>query len=409
VTSARVSLAGAALAVFFGTGATMAHAQEFGAPMALGDGITFDPNLAARLRYETVDQANIPDQADALTLRVRAGAEIKGGGFFAVVEGEGTLALVGDYNDTLPGNGTEQLPTIADPENLELNRLQIGYMKNGTGVTLGRQRIVLDNARFVGNVGWRQNEQTYDAVRGQAKFGPFVFDATYSSSQRTIFGVDSPNEHYDGDFVFLNGGVDLPGVDAKAFAYLLDYDTRLDFSSQTYGLLATVAIDIPNIGKLNAQASYATQSDYGANPVAYSADYFNLQAGVVAFGLNLVVGYEELGSDDGVAAFQTPLATLHAFNGWADLFLTTPVTGLRDYYATVGTTFDVPFLPGLKADLTYHEFDADFGGIDYGSEWDASLGFKLGAVSLLAKYANYDAAGFATDTEKFWLQAEVDF
>jgi hypothetical protein len=409
VKSAKVIVAGASLALFFGAGASLAHAQDFGAPMAVGEGISLDPILAARLRYETVDQDSFPDSAEALTLRVRAGAEIKGSGFFALVEGEGTLALVDDYNDTLPDNGTEPFPTISDPENLELNRLQIGYLKDGTGATLGRQRIILDNARFIGNVGWRQNEQTYDALRGQGKFGPIVLDATYAISQRTVFGVDSPNEHYDGDFVFLNGGIDLSVVDAKAFAYLLDYDTRLDFSSQTYGLLATVAIDIPAIGKLNAQASYATQSDYGANPVTYSTDYFNLQAGIGLFGLKLVAGYEELGSDDGVAAFQTPLATLHAFNGWADLFLTTPATGLRDYYATVGTTFDVPFLPGFKADLTYHEFDADFGGLDYGSEWDASFGFKLGPVGLLAKYANYDASGFAVDTEKFWLQAEVEF
>ena len=74
-----------------------------------------------------------------------------------------------------------------------------------------------------------------------------------------------------------------------------------------------------------------------------------------------------------------------------------------------GTTFGVPFLPGFKADLTYHQFDSDFGGIDYGSEWDASLGFKFGPVSLLAKYANYEANLFAADTEKFWLQAEVNF
>ncbi len=405
----RAHFAAIGIALLAALAATAAQADDFGAPVPIGQGVTLDPILAARLRYESVDQDNIAASADAVTARVRAGLELKASGFSLLAEAESTLGIVNDYNDTLPGNGVEPFPTVADPENIELNRLQVGYMKNGTGATLGRQRIVLDNARFVGNVGWRQNEQTYDAVRGQAKFGPVVLDATYAISQRTVFGVDSPNEHYDGDFVFLNGGVDLPVVDAKAFAYLLDYDTRLAFSSQTYGLLATAAIDIPSIGKLNAQASYARQSDYGANPVSYDADYFNLQASIGLPGFNLTAGYEELGSDHGVAAFQTPLATLHAFNGWADLFLTTPATGLRDTYATVGTSFGVPFLPGFKADLTYHQFDADFGGLDYGSEWDASLGFKLGPVTLLAKYANYDASAFAVDTEKFWLQAEVNF
>lgn len=403
----KLSLSAVALSIAIA--AVPAHAEGFLGPIPLGEGVSLDPILVARLRYETVDQANQPDNADAVTLRTRAGAELKVSNFAILAEAEGTLALVDDYNDTLPGNGVEPFPTVSDPENFELNRLQVSYLKDGTGVTLGRQRIILDNARFVGNVGWRQNEQTYDAVRGQAKFGPVLLDATYAISQRTVFGVDSPNEHYDGDFVFLNGGVDLPVVDAKAFAYLLDYDTRVAFSSQTYGVYATASLDIPALGKLNAQASYATQSDYGDNPTAYEADYINAQAGIGLFGMALTAGYEQLGSDHGVAAFQTPLATLHAFNGWADLFLTTPNTGLRDYYGTIGTTFGVPFLPGFKADLTYHEFDSDFGGIDYGSEWDASLGFKLGPVTLLAKYANYDASGFSVDTEKAWLQAEVNF
>lgn len=380
-----------------------------GDPEPIGDGWTLDPILAARLRYESVDQANFPNSADALTIRLRLGAEFKGHGFSILGEFEGTGALVDDFNDTIPGNGVEPFPVVADPDNYEINRLQIAYMKDGTGVTVGRQRINLDNQRFVGAVGWRQNEQTFDAVRGQAKLGPVVLDATYSISQRTVFGVDSPNEHFDGDLVLLNGGVDLPVVDVKAFAYLLDYDTRLAFSSETYGVLATGEIAIPAVGKLTGLASYATQSDYGANPVAYDADYLNAQLGLALFGFTLIAGYEELGSDRGVAAFQTPLATLHAFNGWADLFLTTPANGLRDYYAGIGKTFALPFLPGLKADLTYHEFDSDFGGFEYGSEWDASLGFKLGPVGLLAKYANFDSDGFAVDTEKFWLQAEIGF
>ena len=398
---------GAALAALASAGG--AHAQDIGAPLTIGDVVTLDPILAARLRYETVDQANIPARADALTVRARAGAELKLEGFSFLVEGEGTLALSEDYNDTLPGNGVEPFPIVADPENLELNRLQVSYLKDGTGVTVGRQRINLDNQRFVGAVGWRQNEQTFDAVRGQAKLGPAVFEATYSISQRTVFGVDSPNEHFDGDFVLLNGGVDLPVVDAKAFAYLLDYDTRLAFSSQTYGVLATAAIEVPAVGKLDALASFATQSDYGANPVSYDAGYINAQLALGALGFTLTAGYEELGSDRGVAAFQTPLATLHAFNGWADMFLVTPANGLRDYYAGIGRSIGVPFLPGLRAELIYHEFDSDFGGFEYGSEWDASLGFKLGPVGLLAKYANYEADGFAVDTEKFWLQAEVSF
>lgn len=379
-----------------------------GDPVAIGSA-TLDPILTARLRHEGVDRAGMPDDAEALTFRVRTGAELEIDGFSILAEGEGTVALNGDYNDTLPGNGIEPFPVVADPESLELNRLQVSYLQDGTGITVGRQRIILGNARFVGNSGWRQNEQTFDAVRGQAKVGPVLLDATYAVSQRTVFGTDSPNEHFDGDFVLLSGGIDLPMVDAEAFAYLIDYDTRIVFSSQTYGVSARAEVGVSAAAQLDARLSYARQSDYGANRVAYDAEYWHAELGFRLLGFALTAGHERLGSDGGVAAFQTPLATLHAFNGWADQFGTTPAAGLRDSYAAIGRSFGVPFLPGLKAGLTYHQFKSDFGGLDYGNEWDASVGFELGRVGLLAKYANYQADEFASDNEKFWLQAEISF
>lgn len=379
-----------------------------GDPVEVADGVTIDPIIDLRLRYESVDQDSAADSADALTARLRAGFEVAADGFSFLAEGEGTLGLINDYNDTIPGNGLEPFPVVADPENIELNRLQIGYKKGGYSLTVGRQRIILDNARFVGNVGWRQNEQTFDAVRGQAKIGPVSLDATYSNSQRTIFGVDSPNEHFNGDLVLLNAGVDLKPVKIKGFSYLIDYDTRLAFSSKTYGILASASVPLGAV-KLDLSATYANQSDYGSNPNDYSADYINLELGTGIAGFSLKGGYEELGTDGGVASFQTPLATLHAFNGWADIFLTTPAGGLRDYYVSLGKGFKLPALPGLKAGVTYHKFESDIGGLEYGTEWDASLGFTVGPVGMLVKYANYDAEDFGTDTEKFWLQAEYKF
>lgn len=104
------------------------------------------------------------------------------------------------------------------------------------------------------------------------------------------------------------------------------------------------------------------------------------------------------------------MATLHKFNGWADLFLTTPTNGLEDAYVSVGRKFDgVKFLPGLNATVVFHQFDSDVSNIEYGTEWDASLGFKISRVAFLAKYADYKAKDFGVDTRKFWLQAEWAF
>ncbi|MEL1249384.1 alginate export family protein [Aurantiacibacter gilvus] len=385
--------------------ATPAFAQS-GEEVALGDAGNLVITGTARLRLETVDQDNAVGDAEAVTLRGRLGGALQFGNFEVFGEAELTTSLIDNFNDTLPGNGIEPYSVVADPDNLELNRLHVSYKVDGNGVTVGRQRIILDNARFVGNVGWRQNEQTFDAVRGQASIGPVSLDASYSNSQRTIFGVDSPNEFFDGDFVLLNAGVDTEVVDASAFAYLIDYDVRLGMSSDTYGFRAVVSV--PG-APVTVTLSAATQEDAGGNPTPYSAEYYNVELGGSVAGFNLKAGYEELGSDGGVAAFQTPFATLHAFNGWADTFLVTPANGLRDYYGSASRRFTVPGLTTFTATVVYHEFESDFGGINYGSEIDASLGFRAGPLGIVAKFASYDADGFGVDTDKFWLQADYSF
>ena len=42
----------------------------------------------------------------------------------------------------------------------------------------------------------------------------------------------------------------------------------------------------------------------------------------------------------------------------------------------------------------------------YGDEVDLLASAKLADVTLSARYARYDAKGFATDTSKVWLTAE---
>ncbi|MBT0669493.1 alginate export family protein [Novosphingobium profundi] len=385
-----------------------------GDPVTVSEGVTIDPIVEGVLRYEHVDQDDLDLDADALTLRLRAGAEINVHGFSVLGEAESTLALVDHYNDTIPGNhgylGAEPYSTVADPQNVEVNRLQVGYKGKAGSITVGRQRIIHDDARFVGNIGWRQNEQTFDAVRAQGTLGPVLLDASYSISQRSIFGADSPNKYWDGDFVLLEGGVKVAGVSLKGFAYLLDYDTRLALSSQTYGAIATGAIPLGAKTKIDFKLRYARQSDYGANPSDYATDYLNGELGIALAGFGLKGGYEQLGSDHGLAAFQTPMATAHAFNGWADLFLTTPNAGIQDYYGGLSKALgNAGPLKGLNAAVIYHEFDSDYGQIDYGHEWDASLGFKVSNYAILLKYANYNAQSFGTDTEKVWVQLGFAF
>ena len=385
-----------------------------GKPYDLG-GVTVTPSLDARFRYELADQANTLTQADAVTIRVRPGLTFAvDKAFSLLVEGEGTLPLAEDYNSTV--NGKTGFATVADPKNLELNRIQLQYKTKAVTLTAGRQRINLDDQRFVGSVGWRQNEQTFDAVRGEGKIGPISLDATYAWSQRTVFGIDAgPRRAFNGNYVFLGAGSKIGPINVKAFAYLLDYaghEPVAANSTQTYGLRATGAFKLSPKITLSLAASYANQSDYSLNPTDYSVDYLAAEAGLAIGDYGLTAGYELLGSSKG-KSFQTPLATLHKFNGWADMFLTTPASGLQDVYLGASAKFPkVKALPGLNAGVTWHYFASDVGSQKFGKEWDAQFGFKVTkSVTLQAKYAEFDRIGaskFAGDftTRKFWLQAE---
>ncbi|MBK5265749.1 MAG: alginate export family protein [Alphaproteobacteria bacterium] len=379
-----------------------------GKPIPIGNGVTLTPSYDARLRYESVDQDNALQNADAVTARLRAGIELGlPAGFSLFAEAEGTLAVNEDYNSTT--NGKTTFSTVADPENIELNQAFLKFKGiKGTTITAGRQRINLDDQRFVGSVGWRQNEQTFDAARVESTIGPVMIDATYAWSDRTIFGIDAgTRQAFSGDNVFVTAGAKVGPAVVKGFAFLVDQDEpgRFQFSSQTYGGRATAAFALTKKAKLSLVASYATQSDYNNSTVDYKADYYMADATLDVAGFSLNGNYEVLGSDDGVFAFQTPLATLHKFQGWADLFLVTPANGIQDLNFSLSKKFSsVKAIPGLMASVTWHKFESDFGNVDYGQEWDAQIGFKILKTAVLVKYANYDADAFSVDTEKFWLQ-----
>jgi hypothetical protein len=253
----------AALAVGLATPALADTAPtRFGDPVSIGDGVTFDPMLDARLRWEDVDATT--KSADAVTLRTRLGFEVKDthSHLSFLAEAVGTVALDKDYSAfpyAVPAANTQYRPTlatIADPQTLGLNRVQVQYATKALTVTLGRQRINLDDQRFVGSVGWRQNEQTFDAARVEVHRGVFTLDATYADRQNTIYGADgNPRDYYSGKFTFINGGIRDGGSTLKGFAYLLDYDrtsfinlpnarSQLD-SSQTYGVRVGQVLPFP--------------------------------------------------------------------------------------------------------------------------------------------------------------------
>ena len=398
----------------------LADTKPLVAPLQIAPGTTLAPLVDARLRWEDVVQP--ATSADAVTFRLRGGIAVANAPSHLtfIAEGDATAGLFRDYSafafPTSNGQKRAGYSVIADPETVQLNRLQLAYQTRTTALTLGRQRINLDDERFVGASGWRQNEQTFDAVRGVQSFAglgvPVTVDVTYSDLQHTIFGRTGTRDAYHGQFWLLGAGAKLGPVNLKAFSYLVDYDPTTfaiqNTRSQTYGLRATTVLPLSKVVKLSLAGSYARQSSYGTTPFHFAADYAAAEGKLGAYGLTGTLGYELRGSDRGLHAVQTPMATLHKFNGWADIFLAaTPNAGLQDLYGGLAYGFPmVKAVKGLTAQVIYHQYDAAHGSARYGHEIDSALGFKTGPVGWLVKYADYTARGFGTNTRKIWLEAD---
>lgn len=370
----------------------------------------------ARLRYEHVDQDGAERDSGGLTLRIRAGAEASWRDWSLLAEAEGTAHLAGSYFSGLDGD--PERPLIADPENAELNRLQLQYRGlPDTRITIGRQRINLEDQRFVGASGWRQNEQTFDAVRIEhGRPESLRLDLAYSWSVRTIWGVDGKDarpQSIGGNNVFATVSHPTPLGALSGFAFLVDQDDAdvqaFRLSSQTYGLRLAGTRPVAPGARLAYALSYAVQSDFHHNPNSYRSKYWLADLGLEAGPVRLGLGHERLGADRGLpfTSFQTPLATLHRFQGWADRFLITPPDGIRDWYASAGYGWkNIAGFDTVSASVTHHRFNADRLSRHYGSEWDALLSAKRGRWTIAAKYAAYDADKFSTDGRKAWLQLE---
>lgn len=357
------------------------------------------PKLNMRLRYEGVDDGNTAtDDADALTIRTRLGYQTgKLAGFDAYGEFEDTHIVLGvsDYAPERTGYAV-----VADPTITEVNQAFVRYTGSdalkGFMATFGRQRIIFDNARFIGNVGWRQDEQTFDSTKLDYGTDDFALSAAYITK---VNGIIPAFDKFVENVLVNASWKTAPGGSLTGYSYMLeskDLNDSLDTSGARYdGSLAMDKL------ALLLTLEYASQSDEVNRA---DTEYSLVEAGVKASGVTIKVAQEVLGADGANGSFRTPLATMHAFNGWADKFLATPADGLEDKYASIGGV-----VAGIKLAAIYHKFDADEGRNDYGSEVDLVAVKKFGPYTVGLKYADYNAEDVLTDTNKVWAWTEMSF
>jgi hypothetical protein len=391
------------------------------ASQAVGDGLDAlisggKAGLELRYRFESVEQADKPSTAGANTLRLRLNlATAVVNGFSAFAEADNVQVPGGERHDDTR-NGLNEYPVVADPEGSDLNQAWLQYEgARETWLRLGRQRLNLDTERYIGSVGWRQNEQTYDAFRIETKaLTGAAVNYIYVDRVRRVFGPDpgSPPEELDGASHLLNVKLHaLPVGAITMYGYALNFDDAPQFSSDTVGARYDGSRAIGEAWQFGWALEYARQRDAGANPAQVDAYYNFVELGFRHGSAGFTAGREVLSGESGTftattnPAFQTPLATLHKWQGWADKFLTTPPAGIEDLYVGIQTR-----LAGWNGQSVWHVFSAEATGLDYGTELNLSLSRKFAEhYELLIKYADYDADDLFVDTRKIWLQLSAAF
>lgn len=381
-------------------------------------------NLNVRLRYEYADTSTA-EPSHAPTIRTKFGYTTGTYyGFQGMLEGENVSAIgnQNNYND-LQGSGAGKTP-IADPATTEINQYWLSYTKWDTKIKGPRQQIVLDNARFVGDVIWRQNQQTYDAIYlSNNSLEDFAFQYAYLYQVNRIFGSNNDDAinnpipalkgRWQSDSHIINAKwAGSPYANVVGYAYLLDFDTAPVNSTATYGGYVTGTAPITDDVSLTYRGEFAYQTDYGSSSLDFSTPYYHAVLDAKLFKRYTIgVGYEGLTADDNSTpannkSFKTPLATLAKFNGWADVFLTTPPQGLRDLYVQ----FSANLPSNIPLNFVYHKFDSDKQSIDYGQEFDVWISKKFFKNwSALLKYAYFDGNSNLPNVQKLWAQVEFNY
>lgn len=356
--------------------------------------------LDLRYRLEIVDQDGFDRDATASTLRWRLGLrspEWSGFSVGAMLHANRSV-LSSSFNST--ANGKTQYPVVADPNDENLSHAWVRYQAGEQlQATIGRQRIIEDNHRFIGNVGFRQLEQTFDAVTVELKPADgWQMDLRYLDKAHRVFGPDNPNPllaeaDLDAWMTTLTHAMDRATI--AVYAHRLAFDDR---SASHRNLGARLTGPLPGGNDLDYRIEYARQDGLRELSSVSGQNYLHLRLAQRLDGWHWFAGHERL-EGDGEYAFQTPLATLHAHNGWSDQFLATPTDGLIDTYVAAGTR--IGEWSGL---IKLHDFRSDQGSRRYGNEYGAMISRPLlQNLSFEAKFAWFEGSRQRADVTKLWL------
>lgn len=378
--------------------------------------------LDFRMRYEDARQKSIPEQgAQALTLRSRVSYETQRYNLFsAFLQFDDISAFPDDENYNSGSNGQLDDVLIADPERTGITQAWLAYDIANTLLRYGRQSYTLDDGRIIGQESWRQNEQVFTGLSLQneslnyLRFKLAKFNRVEQAYAKSANDLDAPvdislvNIHYRGfllndlSFYYLN-------IDDYAPNPLWETSTTGVYFSGNAGGGPSSAQG--NDFSLAYFLAYAQQKDSGVNPVNYRAEYRRLELNLAYKGFGLLLGQEVLGADK-QGMFVTPLADLHAFQGWSDQAVDYDLGnnsgGVKDLYWGLEYSCSDNF----RLAFNYHDynFDKPLGSISsIGSEWGLLVDASLNEYSFSFKYSDYSAASIGEDTTRAWVSIGASF
>ncbi len=366
--------------------------------------------LRFSFEYSDLDDAADLDSAKGITLRTRLGFMTEEyNGFSMFFQMHNVSQLLDDYR--WPGGGDAGYDPIADPDGSRVHQFYFTYkFNNYVALKAGRQEVIFDDARLIGNVGWRQNGQSFDGAVLSVNTSNNSLAFAYIYRLNTIFLT---HVNVDGFYAIHDTFTMNKNLKVSAFAYLLDTESDSPDSrdSGTYGVRLFGSKD-----NVKYDFTYAIQNDFadgenhGGNMINAYFEY-KFENFAIGAGYNMISGQD--GND---RPFDTLFSTAHKFNGWADQFLATNggklVNGLDDYFVQFSTV-----IAKHKLVMVYHSFDTNEDvtyGEKYGDEIDMLVLRKLNSnLTVLLKAAFYNAKNYennpTTDETVIWFRAIYKF
>ena len=396
-----------------------AMANEF----TLLDGLNFSGEI--RPRYEAAREVdNGPRMAQAFTARTTLAIEAKKTVDVVNLSSYIEFSAVNNFGYTDYNAGDNPAyDVIDDPQQYRLTQVYMDFTTDESYVRAGRQILNIDNERFFGSNNWRQMFQTFDAFSiVDNSYKPLLITASY------IFGTNGinvqENAQSTSSLVLNMAYKPKKYLHVTPYVYMLA-STPTFLGSDTYGIRFDGDMDINSDLSLHYDFSYAKQSNAS---LLYSVDesskidasYYSVGFGSRYKNIYAMIKYESLGKAENESAdgFSTPYASLHDFNGWADIFVTridgsgNNKNGLSDANIELGYNASVgDFI------ARYHSFSAESGeknnlgneiDIAYIKEFDSINGFT---TTLKGAYYKKGDSGIGSDfdVEKVWVQLDYKF